>query len=221
MSRYKRLGGMDFDKKRNSDKASADQLELLAAWENVSVDDLLDEGLSQGQVMFRLANVIHADIIPEEVIERRRQRKEEAARARECRICTTLDTNCEGSITLHHFVPRWLMLKLDNYEAYAPRSGCTIPICMGRHRDLHLGGDMETPKSIAQFMTEDERKFAQKMLDELFEEHPFTKEWLDGGDPKWAYEAQLIEDYNKGLFRKLNSVSAEAIDHVSPLAVDA
>jgi hypothetical protein len=201
MSRYKQLGGMHFDKKQNSQKATAEQLALLAAVEDISVDDLLDEGLSQGQVMRRLADVLHSNVIPADVYERRRLAKEQAAMQPACRICSTRDEECEGDITRHHFIPRWLMLQLENYTAYAARSKCTIPICIGRHRDLHLSGD-PAEKSIAQYLTDDERKFAQKMLDELREQHPFAiMDWVGGGDPKYAYEAQLIQDYREGAFR--------------------
>lgn len=196
---------MAFDKKQNARKATADQLQLLAAVENLPIDDILDEGLSQGQVMRRLAESLHGDIIPQEVLERRRAAKENAGRQPVCRICSVLGSKCEGEITRHHFVPRWLMLKLENYAAYAARSKCTIPICIGRHRDLHLSGDLDTPKSIGQFMTDDERAFAQKMLDELKEQvGTSTRDWLEAGDPKWAYEVQLFEDHRNGLFRKAN-----------------
>ena len=63
------------------------------------------------------------------------------------------------------------MLELENYQAYAARSICTIPICIGRHRDLHYRND-GTEKSIVQYLRDHERKFAQKLLDELREQHP-------------------------------------------------
>jgi hypothetical protein len=210
MSRAKTLGGMIFDKKQNHKKATADQLALLAAVEDVPIDDLLDAGLRQGIVMRRLAEALHGDIIPMEVLDRRRKAREEAAKQPDCRICSVLGTECEGEITRHHFLPRWLMLKLDNYAAYAARSKCTIPICIGRHRDLHLPGDTDTPKSIAQFMTDDERKFCQKMMEELREEHPFVTEWISGGDRDWAYETQLFDDFNRGLFRS-GAVEAHSV----------
>jgi hypothetical protein len=201
MSRYKNLGGAHFDKKQNHRKASAEQLGLLAAAENVLIDDLLDAGLRQGEVMKRLAEALKPDIIPAEVLERRRQAREEAARQPKCRICSVLGTECEGEITRHHFLPRWLMLKLDNYISYASRSKCTIPICIGRHRDLHLPGDTDTPKSIGRFMTDDERQFCQKMMEELMDEHPFVFDWIRGGDREWAYETQLFADFDHGVFR--------------------
>lgn len=199
MSRYKNLGGMHFDKKQNSKKAKAEHLTLLAAAENIPIDDILDEGLTQGAVMTRLAAILHGDIIPAEVIERRRAARLAAREDRVCRICSVLDTECEGDITRHHFVPRWLMLRLENYQAYSARRKCTIPICVGRHRDLHLRDDNDTPKSIAQFMTDDERAFAQKMLEELEDQHPAMIKLMRKGDSS-TYEAQLIKDFDSGLF---------------------
>jgi hypothetical protein len=201
MSRYKNIGGLGFDKKASHKKATTSQLELLAAAENTPVDDLLDEGLNQGQVRHRLVSVFHADVIPPEVLERRRMAKEASQNQPECAICTKLGWECDGDITRHHFVPRWMMLLLDNYVSYASRTKCTIPVCMGRHRDLHLRSDDETPKSIAQFLTDDERKFAQKMLDELKEQHPAVFDLIAGGDES-TYEYQLIRDYTVGRFRE-------------------
>lgn len=202
MSRYKRIGPAEFDKKASHKKATTTQLELLAAAENVSIDDILDEGLNQGQVRHRLVDVFHKDIIPHDVLERRRLAKEAAKIQPSCRICDTFGWECDGSITRHHFVPRWMMLLLDNYVSYASRAKCTIPICMGRHRDLHLRSDDETPKSIAQFLTDDERKFAQKMLDELKEQHPAVFDLIAGGDETATYESQLVRDYIHGAFRE-------------------
>lgn len=202
MSRYKEIGGLGFDKKASHEKATTSQLELLAAAENTPVDDLLDEGLNQGQIRHRLVNILHADIIPAEVLERRRAAKIAAQTQPECRICSTQGWECDGSITRHHFVPRWMMLLLENYASYASRSKCTIPVCMGRHRDLHLRSDQETPKSIAGVLTDDERKFAQKMLTEFKEQHPFVFDLILAGDDS-TYEAQLVHDYSVGRFREV------------------
>lgn len=190
-----------FDQNRNGQKATPNQLAWLAAAENVPIDSLLDEGLSQGQVLFRLRQALEPGTIPLDIIERRRKAREEAKRQPACRICTTLDLECDGEITRHHFIPRWMMLELENYEAYAARSKCTIPICIGRHRDLHLDDDLETPKSIAQFMTDDERKFAQRMLEELEWQHPAMFKFIRQGG-KGTYEQQLLEDYDADLFAK-------------------
>lgn len=213
MSRARPVGGLWFDRRRASEKATSEQLELLAASENVSLDDLLDEGLTQGQTLERLREALGQNVIPPEVLERKRAAREAAKREPICRICEKLDTECEGRITRHHFVPRWLMLKLDNYQAYAARSRCTIPICVGRHRDLHLDGDRDTPKSIAQFMTDYERAFAQKMLVELYEQiGPSTREWLDTGGSGREYDWQLIEDFHDGEFRSVSSLRQQAVE---------
>lgn len=201
MSRARVVGNLWFDVHKNHQKATPEQLDLLAAAENIETDDLLDEGLSQGDCIIRLREALGEGVIPPEVLERKRVAREAARHQPGCRICTTLDLECEGRITRHHFIPRWMMLMLENYVAYASRSKCTIPICVGRHRDLHLRGDKFTPKSIAQFMTDDERKFAQKMLDEFKEQHPNVFDLILGGDES-NYEYVLIRDYSTGTFRK-------------------
>jgi hypothetical protein len=206
MSRARKIGGIWFDVQRKNEKATAKQLELLAAAENTTLDDLLDEGLNQHECALRLRKALGEGVIPPEVLERQRAAKEAARRQPKCRICDALKTECEGSITRHHFVPRWMMLKLENYQAYAARSRCTIPICVGRHRDLHIDGDEQTPKNIAQFMTDRERAFAQKMLDELFDQTGrSTREWLDTSLTR-DYDAILIEDYHLGAFRNASGV---------------
>jgi hypothetical protein len=210
MSRARPVGGIWFDRRRSGEKATSEQLELLAASENILIDDLLDEGLRQGEVLDRLREALGEGVIPPEVLERRRAAKEAAKREPVCRICDANDWVCDGSITRHHFVPRWMMLKLENYQAYAARSKCTIPVCVGRHRDLHLDGDTDTPKSIAQFLTDDERVFAQKMLDELFEQvGKSTHEWLDTSLTR-EYDARLIEDFHLGAFRNASAHAGPA-----------
>ncbi len=210
MSRAREIGGLWFDVQKNHEKATSSQLELLAAAENIPLDDLLDEGLRQGEIIMRLREALGEGVIPPEILERKRLAKEAARYQPACRICSTLEWECDGSITRHHFVPRWMMLLLENYVAYAARSKCTIPVCVGRHRDLHLRGDMETPKSIAQFMTDDERKFAQKMLDELKDQHPMVFDLILGGDEN-AYEYVLLRDYSVGNFRKSTSTKEAEI----------
>jgi hypothetical protein len=192
-----------FDTKFNNRKATAEQLELLAAVDAVPLDDLLDEGLSQGQVITRLREALHGDLIPPEVMERRLARKAEAALQPQCRICTPTGEECEGEITRHHFIPRWIMRELDNYVAYAARSRCTIPICVGRHRDLHYRSD-EAPKSIIPYLTDAERAFGAKLLDELREQHPKIFDLLAGGDQS-TYEGQLVRDYLSGRFHAARS----------------
>lgn len=211
MSRARQINDIFFDTK-GSVRATVNQLELLADVENINIDDLLDEGLSQGQAYNRIQMILNCDVIPPEVLERRRLRRLLAKSQPACRICSTNDWECEGSITRHHFVPRWLMLQLDNYQAYAARVKCTIPICVGRHRDLHYRDKGE--KSIVRFLTEDERKFAEKMLDELREEHPKIFDLIAGGDADYAYEAQLLKDYFHGEFRSTRD-AYQAVDRLA------
>jgi hypothetical protein len=199
MSRARQIGGLWFDRHLASHKATSEQLELLSAAENIPLDDLLDEGLVQKEVAIRLRTALGEGVIPQEVMERRRAAKQLASMQPECRICSAFDWECDGSITRHHFIPRWMMLLLENYQSYAARSKCCIPICVGRHRDLHLRGDAETPKSIAQFLNNNERKFAQKLLDEIREQHPKIFDLISGGDES-TYEYVLLRDYQLGRF---------------------
>jgi hypothetical protein len=182
-----------------SSKATVAQLELLADYEGLDLDDLLDEGLSQKQVLFRLRVLAQPGLIPASVLERRRERERLQGMSPACRICSLDNWECEGRITRHHFVPRWLMLEMDNYQAYATRSSCTIPVCILRHRDLHLRD--AAPKSIVPYLRSHERRLAQKMLDELNEEHPRIIALMANGDFH-SYEYQLIRDWHQGLLLK-------------------
>lgn len=190
--------------------ASVRNLELLADYEGVELDDLLDEGLSAKQALFRIRQIADPTLIPQHVLERRRERLAMAGKSPACRICALNGWECEGSITRHHFVPRWLMLMLENYQAYAARSVCTIPICVGRHRDLHYrspdGGD--GPKSIVPYLRDHEREFAQKLMDELREQIPHERwDLLTGGDGD-SYEGQLVHDYLAGAFASAENAYA-------------
>lgn len=193
---------------RKAPVATVQQLELLSDIEGVPLDDLLDEGMTQGHVLRRLHEC--DGLIPEHVLERRRQRAQEQANAPACRWCGPLGLECEGPSTRHHYVPRWLMLLLENYQAYAARSLCTIPICLARHRDLHLREG--SAKSIVAGLDDRERTFAQKLLDEIREQHPAVFELLAGGDGD-SYEGQLIRDYLSGALRRsVDSRLSEAVD---------
>lgn len=187
-----------FDTSRNHAKATPEQLELLSAVEDVTLDDLLDEGLSQGQILFRLRETLHGELIPHEILQRRRARKLEAQTQPQCRIC-----GVTGNSTRHHFIPRWLMKELDNYQSYAARSKCTIPACVGCHRDLHFR-DGIGDKSIVQFLTADERLFAAKLLDELRIQHPKIFDLLATGDLT-TYEGTMMRDYFAGNFHARHS----------------
>ncbi len=191
-----------------SSRATVKQLELLSDYESVDVDDLLDEALTQKQVLFRLRLATKSHVIPAKVLERKRQRALIAEHGPRCRICTPEDAQCEGPLTRHHFVPRWLMRELDNYTAYATRTNCTIPICIGRHRDLHYRGD-GTPKSIVPYLRQTERLFAHKLLNELKEQRPRIYDLLLAGEEDQVYEAQLIYDHAKDNFVSPHIVAYE------------
>lgn len=193
--------------------ATVEQLELLSDLTGESIDDVLDAGLSQKEVARRLFAM--DGLIPEYVLENRRKRIEAMKHAPACRWCESYGGPCEGSITRHHYVPRWLMLLLENYSAYAPRTFCTIPICLGRHRDLHLRGG--SPKSIADLLADHERRFAQKMLDELRDQRPRVYDLIGAGDEN-SYEAQLVRDHQTGAFRTAVVASQEVTIPVRQLA---
>ena len=177
--------------------ATVEQLEFLADLTGEPIDDILDAGLSQREVADRL--FAHDGLIPAHVLEARRRAKAAARRAPACRWCDLYGLRCEGRITRHHYVPRWLMLQLENYEAYAPRRICAIPICLSRHRDLHLRDD--SPKSIVACLNQRERAFAQRMIDELQEQHPKVYDLIASGD-EYTYEGTLFSDYLSGAFRR-------------------
>lgn len=193
-----------FDTSINGAPAKPNQLELLAAVENIDIDDLLDEGLNQGAVIERLRIGLDQGVIPPEVLERQRIRREQAQSQRICRAHPGND-QCEGKITRHHFVTKWLMKELENYNAYSRRDKCTIPLCVGFHRDLHMR--QASNKSVAHLLNDEDRYWAHKMLSELEEQHPKIIRLLRGGDSVISYEAQLIYDYDHGLFDRKEAVS--------------
>jgi hypothetical protein len=190
-----------FDTSINGAPAKPNHLELLAAVENIEIDDLLDEGLNQGEVIDRLRCSLGQGgtiVIPAEIVERQRQRREQAQTNRICRAHPG-NEGCEGRITRHHFVTKWLMLELENYDSYSRRDKCTIPLCVGFHRDLHMRNS-NTDKSIVRYLNDEDRQWAHKMLSELEEQHPKIIKLMRKGDPAVSYEAQLIRDYDAGLF---------------------
>lgn len=191
-----------FDTSINGAPAKPTQLELLAAVENIDLDDLLDEGLNQGAVIERLRLGLNQGaepgfVIPAEIVERHRARREAAQTQRVCRAHPN-NEQCEGRITRHHFVTKWLMKELENYQSYARRDRCTIPLCVGFHRDLHMR--QADNKSIIEYLTDEERHFAHKMLSELEEQHPKIIGLARAGDPEVSYEARLVRDYDEGKF---------------------
>lgn len=178
------------------DTATVKQIEVLAEMEDVDIDDLLDERLSTRAVLYRLNH--NSGLIPHEIIEQRRARVLRMQQPLVCRYHDDPD-DCEGSITRHHFVPRWLMLELPDYINYAPRVYCTIPACVGWHRALHIrdGND----KSIVPYLTEAECDITDHLIESLKEVRPVLFDLIAHGD-NTSYEWQLIHDWQEGKFAR-------------------
>ena len=179
-------------------EATVEQLEALAEMEDADIDDLLDERLSTKAVLYRINDAV--DLIPHEVIEEKRARAQSAPRILVCRFHGE-DGECEGAITRHHFVPRWLMLELpeEMYGEYAPRTYCTIPACVGWHRFLHLRNNGNGSKSIAPYLTDAEKEIANHLIAALRQERPKVYSLIAAGD-RTSYEWQLVQDWRRGLF---------------------
>lgn len=181
-----------FDRKKNHLKATADQLEYLASAEDIELDDLLDEGLLQAEVMERLRKALGHKGAPPEIEARREAKRRERQSLPECRVCKGI-----GNSTRHHFVNKWLMKELSNYIAYSHRSKCTIPVCVECHRDLHSKDSSD--KSIVPYLNDREKNVAASLLEDLERERPRIFNLLNEGDPG-VYECQLVHDYLNGLF---------------------
>lgn len=176
-------------------QATVEQLEVLAEMEDAEIDDLLDARLSTRTVLYRLNH--SSGLIPLDIIEAKKARVLKSQQPLVCRYHDNSE-ECEGSITRHHFVPRWLMLELPDYINYAPRSYCTIPACVGWHRFLHLR-DGDSSKSIAPYLTEAERDIADHLIESLKEVRPVLFNLIAQGDDE-SYESQLIHDWEEGKF---------------------
>lgn len=183
-----------FDKHQHNDPATPEQLQRLAELREEDLDELLEEGLRQKEVMEALREAEGSMNRPEWV------RPARPAEQAPCRICTPRGWECEGSMSKHHFIPKWMMKLLENYLAYSPRNICTIPICIGRHRDLHLRADERTPKSMVELLTGEEKAFANKLLTELRDQRPQVFDILLAGDDT-TYEHILAIDFVLGKFR--------------------
>lgn len=179
-------------------QATVDQIELLAEMEGADIDDLLDERLSTRAVLYRLNH--NSGLIPHEIIEAKKARVQATQQPLVCRYHEDPE-ECEGIITRHHFVPRWLMLELPDYLNYAPRSYCTIPACAGWHRSLHLR-DGNSNKSIVPYLTEAERDIADHLIESLKEVRPVVFDLIAHGDRN-SYEWQLIHDWQEGEFSRV------------------
>jgi len=178
-------------------QATISELELLAEIEDIDLDDLLDANLSSREVLFRLNK--YSDLIPEAGLKQDKRRRERGPQEPPvCTICSVEGWQCQGRMTRHHFVPKWIMLELNEYERYAPRSVCTIWVCAGAHRFLHVRGDGAS-KSIVKYLGDEEKKMAHKLISLFREERPRIYALIAGGD-KTSYEWQLIHDWRRGSF---------------------
>lgn len=202
MSRARKVAGCWWDVSRNGQKASGDQLELLASVEDVEIDDILDSSLTQGDVVTRLRSALGLGAIPAAIVARREERRKERQTKPKCRICDAV-----GNSTAHHFVNKWIMKELSNYVEVAPRRLCTIPVCIECHRDLHFRGGLA--RSIVPHLTDDEKAFANALIERLRKEKPKLFDLLSDGEDS-VYEARLIKDWIAGKFDK--SYPAIAVD---------
>jgi hypothetical protein len=130
-------------------------------------------------------------------MERKRQRRAAQATRPQCRICKV-----EGRSTKHHFIPRWIMRELENYDTYAPRRICTIPLCIDCHRDLHDRSTDRPGKSIVEYLRPHEAALAQRILDDLKEQRPGVFDLIAGGN-EYTYEFVLYKDYRAGEFARM------------------
>lgn len=198
-----------FDTEQNGQRATGDQLELLAAVEDIDIDDLLDESLSQGQIILRLRQALHGTVVPADVLERRRAARRASEGQPVCLMC-----DAQKGRTRHHFVPRWIMRELGNYQTYAPRSQCTIPLCVECHRDIHYRGDDRPGKSIVEYLTPEQAATAQRILDDLKEQRPSVFDLIAGGN-EYSYEYVLVKDYHAGKFaeraREIRVMTGESL----------
>ena len=211
MSRVREVSGLYFDKHKHNEDPTVGQLERLADLSGDPIEDLLEAGFNQKQVMEALRSLEGTMNRPPHIRAKIRLAEDQA-----CRICTPLSQVCEGQITRHHFVPKWMMKELEDYRAYASRGVCTIPICLGRHRDLHLRGEEPrratldrllrrpkrslTSKHVSDILSQEERGFADKLIQEFRDQHPGIFDNMVAGD-ETSYEHILVMDFLKGRFK--------------------
>jgi hypothetical protein len=189
-------------------KATDEQLELLASFEDVDIDELFEAGITQGQCLKRLREAFgQIPEIPEAVRKRRDKFREQRRSAPPCRLCGK-----EGDSTRHHFVNRWILRELESYErVWANRKENCIPVCIDCHRDLHDRNG--TPKSIAHLLTASEKAFADRALTALSEERPKLLILIGRGSSS-VYEARLIKDWMEGKFEPAEPAPSPEIPQV-------
>ena len=183
-----------FDTARNGERAKEDHLELLALVEDIDLDDLLDEHVTQGEVIKRIRGALGIDNIPAEIVKKREDWRDARHEAPQCRICGK-----EGNSTKHHYVNRWILKELVDYAwKWADRNKNTIPVSIKCHRELHKR-DGEA-KSIAPYLKDNEKDFVEAALIALQKQRPSVALLLARGDDS-VYESQLLKDWINGVFR--------------------
>jgi 5-methylcytosine-specific restriction endonuclease McrA len=188
-------GEFIIDRKRDGEKAKHEQLEILAAMLAVDMDDLLDEVLTQGEVVRKIRE-LQGQIPPREVIERREIARLERQLSPRCR---NPECGREGDSTQHHFVNKWILRELAYYEQkWAQRRKNCVPVCIDCHRDLHSRDNGSHP--IAEWLSEEEREFAEDALTALSKERPALVILIARGDES-TYETRLVRDWMEGRFR--------------------
>lgn len=196
-------------------KATDKQLELLSVVENVDLEDLLESSITQADVLRRLQESFGTNVVPHDILLKRQKWREQRSAAPNCRLCEKV-----GDSTRHHFVNRWILRELDQYETkWANRSENCIPVCIDCHRDLHTRNG--PAHSIVPVLTEREKAFANRALTALSEERPRLLILLGKGDSE-VYESRLVKDWFEGLFDSAEDEAAfpEIADKL-PLAVGA
>ncbi len=129
-----------------------------------------------------------------DISEERRKRDQKSRKYEPaCRVCGR-----KGDSTRHHFVNRWILKELSNYESIARRSLNTIPVCVRHHRDLHSRGNGGR-KSIVKYLNAKEKGFVDESIERLRREHPKILKLLSNGNA-FVYEACLIQDWLAGEF---------------------
>lgn len=187
-------GTIWFDTNRNGERATDEHLEILAQLEGVDLDDLLDDVVTQGEVLRRLKEALGSCPVPPEIYDRIHTARARRQVAPRCRCC-----GAEGKSTRHHYVNKWILRELSHYASkWADRSKNCIPACIDCHRKLHDRANGKA-KSIADLLTDAEKVFAHKAISALLHERPTVFELLVHGDAN-VYEAQLVKDWCEGKF---------------------
>lgn len=189
-------------------KPTDTQLELLSLVERCDLDDLLDEHLTQAEVHNRLYASLREQMIPKRVLERRDRFRAARQKQPNCCICGK-----EGDSTRHHFVNKWILRELSAYQQrWSSRSKNTIPVCIDCHRDLHMRDN--GPVSIAEYLNEDQKAFAEAALTALAEERPKLLILIARGDDS-VYEARLVKDWIEGHFRPTQTMDSCASEQAA------